>query len=149
MSDQSTLTVKRIVNANPETIFEALTDEKIMEKWFYADPEGKGATVKTNASVGGKFQIDMHSQKETYSHTGEFKEVIPNKKLVFTWNSHAVEDTVVTITLNETKDGTEITLVHEFLPSEEMIQGHNKGWNVIFDNLENILVNGNITVKGS
>ena len=136
MSNDSTLTVKRVINVRPETIFEALTDEKIMEKWFFADPEGTGATVKSEMSVGGKFKIDMHGQKESHTHTGEFKEVIPNKKLVFTWNSHVVEDTVVTITLSETEEGTEVTLVHEFMPNEDLLKGHNKGWNVIFDNLE-------------
>lgn len=142
MSDNSTLTVKRMINANPKTIFEALTDEKIMEKWFYADPEGLGATVKTKAAVGEKYQIDMHSQEETHTHTGEFKEVVPNKKLVFTWNSPVVEGTVVTITLNETKEGTEVTLVHEFMPNEKLYEGHNKGWNVIFDRLENLVAEG-------
>jgi uncharacterized protein YndB with AHSA1/START domain len=133
-----------MIDANPETIFEALTNEQIMEKWFFADPEGVGATVKTKASVGGKYQIDMHGKENTFTHTGEFKEVVPNKKLVFTWNSHVVEDTVVTITLNKTREGTEVTLVHEFLPNEKLVEGHNKGWNVIFDHLENLVAEGDI-----
>ncbi len=141
MSNNSTLTVKRTIKANAETIFKAFKDEKLMEKWFYADPEGVGATVKSNTSVGGKFQIDMHGKENTYTHTGEFKEVVPNKKLVFTWNSHVVEDTVVTITFNETEDGTEVVLVHEFMPSEEMIKGHTKGWNVILENLDKVVSN--------
>ncbi|MEX2478793.1 MAG: SRPBCC domain-containing protein [Gracilimonas sp.] len=139
MSNHSTLTVKRVIKADPETIFKAFTDEQIMKKWFYADPEGSGATVKSNTSVGGKFQIDMHGKKDTHTHIGEFKEVVPNKKLVFTWNSHVVEDTVVTITFNETNEGTEVTLVHEFMPNEQLLEGHKKGWNVILDHLDEIV----------
>lgn len=136
MSDNSTLTVKRTINAEPGTIFEALTDEKLMEKWFFAGPDGWSATVKSKALVGEQYQIDMHGENDTYTHIGEFKEVVPNKKLVFTWNSKAVQDTVVTITLNETKDGTEVTLVHEFMPNEEMIKNHTEGWTVILERLD-------------
>lgn len=139
MSDNSTLTVKRIINADAKTIFDAFSDEKLMEKWFYADPEGEGATVKSETSVGGNFRIDMHGKEETYTHTGEFKEVVPNKKLVFTWNSHVVENTVVTITLNETNGGTEVTLVHEFMPNKELLEGHTKGWGVILEHLGKVL----------
>lgn len=48
--------------------------------------------------------------------------------LCFPWNSEAEQDTLVTITLEETDEGTEITLVHEFLPNEEMVKNHTEGW---------------------
>lgn len=147
MNDNSSLTIKRVINAKPKAIFEALTNKKILEKWFYADPEGVGATVRTNAHEGGTFKIDMHGQKETFTHTGEYKEVVPNKKLVFTWNSHVVENTLVTITLNETGEGTEVTLVHEFMPNEKMREGHTKGWNVIFDHLDELVSKEELSVK--
>lgn len=139
MSNQSSLTVKRTIKADKKSIFKALTDEKIMEKWFFAGPDGWSATVKSKAAVGEKYQIDMHGENDTYTHTGVFKEIIPNEKIAFTWNSQAVKDTVVTITLTKIGDATEVTLVHEFMPNQEMIENHTRGWTVILERLDQVV----------
>lgn len=141
MSDDLELTVKRIIHADRETVFKALTDEHIMQKWFFAGEEGWGATVKNDPREGGNYNIDMHGANDTYRHNGTFKEVIPNEKLVFTWNSQAVQDTVVTITLAEVDGGTEVKLKHEFMPNEEMKKNHTEGWKQILQNLEKVVLN--------
>lgn len=143
MSKESTLTVSRTIQADKETIFKALTDENIMEKWFFAGPDGWSTTVKSKAAAGEKYKIDMHGEKETYTHTGEFREVVPNEKLVFTWNSNAVQNTLVTITLSEKNGATEVKLVHEFMPNKEMIENHTQGWTVILERLEGVVTNEN------
>lgn len=141
MTDDHELTVKRIIKADRETIFEALTDRAIMEKWFFAGPEGWSATVKNDARIGGTFRIDMHGKNDTYSHEGTYKEIIPNEKLVFTWNSKAVQETLVTITLTEVDGGTEIKLRHDFMPDEEMKKNHTEGWTQILKHLEKVVLN--------
>lgn len=110
-----------------------------MQKWFFAGPDGWSASVKSKAKVGEEYQIDMHGENDTYSHTGIYKEIIPNEKIVFTWNSQSVQDTVVTITLTEKGNATEIKLVHEFMPSEEMIENHTKGWKGILGRLDHVV----------
>lgn len=138
MDKNSTLTVKRVIKAEPETLWEALTDQQIMQKWFFAE-EGMSATVENNPETGGSFSVDMHGPKDTYSHEGIYKEMIPHKKIVFTWNSRFVSDTLVTITLKEVKGGTEVKLVHEFIPNEEVKQSHTQGWTQILENLGNVM----------
>lgn len=139
MKKESTLTVSRTINADKETIFKALTDQKVMQKWFFAGPDGWSATVKSKAKVGEEYKIDMHGENDTYMHTGIYKEVIPNEKIVFTWNSQAVQDTLVTITLNEKNGETEVKLVHEFMPNKEMIENHTQGWTVILERLDHVV----------
>lgn len=139
MDKDSTLIVKRIIDADPETLWEALTNQQIMQKWFFAE-EGMSATVENNPEAGGSFKIDMHGQKDTYSHEGIYKELIPRRKIVFTWNSRFVSDTLVTITLKEVKSGTEVKLVHEFMPNDEMKQSHTEGWTQILANLDGVAV---------
>lgn len=139
MSDDSTLTVKRIIDADPETLWEALTNQNIMQKWFYAAGEGWSASVENNPSPGGSFHIDMISPKDTYSHEGTYKELVPHEKIVFSWNSQAVTDTLVTITLKEVETGTEVKLEHEFMPNEEMKKNHTQGWTQILTNLEDVV----------
>lgn len=141
MSNESTLTVSRTIHADKETIFKALTDQNVMGKWFFAGPDGWSASVKSTAKVGEEYKIDMHGENDTYTHTGVYKEIIPNEKIVFTWNSQAVQDTVVTITLSEKGDATEVTLVHEFMPNKEMFENHTKGWTVILERLDNVVKN--------
>jgi len=139
MSDDSTLTVKRTMNADKKTVFKALTDQNVMEKWFFAGPDGWSASVKSTAKVGEEYQIDMHGENDTYSHTGVYNEIIPNEKIVFTWNSHVVQDTVVTITLAEKNGSTEVTLVHEFMPNKKALENHTKGWTVILERLDHVV----------
>ncbi|MBO6523760.1 MAG: SRPBCC domain-containing protein [Balneolaceae bacterium] len=134
-SNEHALEVSKIIDADKASIFKALTDNNIMEKWFFAGPDGWSATVEADVKTGGSYKIDMHSQEETYSHHGEYKEVIDNEKIVFTWNSQAVSDTVVTITLTDVEGGIEVKLVHDFMPNEEMKTNHTNGWTAILDRL--------------
>lgn len=140
-NDDSTLTVKRVIEADPETLFEALTNPEIMKRWFYAsDESGWSATVENNFREGGRYKIDMHGPEETYSHQGIYKEIIPNEKIVFSWNSPFVTGTVVTISLSKVNGGTEVSLKHEFLPNEEEKKKHTQGWTQILENLDQVLV---------
>lgn len=139
MSNDKSLTVSKTINADKATIFNALTDEKIMAKWFCAGPDGWSSTVKSNSELGGSYQIDMHNgEGVTYTHTGEYKEVTPNDKIVFSWNSQVVDDTLVTITLSEVEGGTEVKLVHEFLPNEQQVENHTGGWTMILERLHGV-----------
>jgi len=139
MDEESTLIVKRVINADPETLWEALTDQQLMQKWFFAEEE-MSATVENNPEAGGSFKIDMHGQENTYSHEGIYKELTPCEKIVFTWTSQFVRDTVVTIKLKEVDGGTEVKLVHEFMPNEEAKKSHTEGWTQILANLDGVVV---------
>ncbi len=129
--NEHAIEVSKVINADKPSIFKALTDNSIMEKWFFAGPDGWSAAVKADVKAGGNFKIDMIGDEETYTHTGEYKEVVENEKIVFTWNSQAVEDTLVTITLNSVEGGTEVKLVHDFMPNEQMQTNHTNGWTAI------------------
>ena len=133
--NEHALEVSKIIDADKASIFKALTDNSIMEKWFFAGPDGWSATVDADVKKGGTYKIDMHGEEDTYSHHGEYIEVITNEKIVFTWNSQAVSDTVVTITLTEVDGGTEVKLVHDFMPDEQMQTNHKNGWTAILERL--------------
>lgn len=134
-SNEHPLEVSKVINADRSQIFKALTNSSIMEKWFFAGPDGWSASVNANVIEGGKYTIDMHGEDVTHSHNGEYREVIENEKIVFTWNSQAVRDTIVTITLNEVDGGTEVKLVHDFLPNQQMKENHTNGWTAILGRL--------------
>ena len=72
---------------------------------------------------------------------GEYRELVPGRKIVFTWKFEDDEDwknhtSVVTVELSDRDGGTELRLIHEQLPSEQSRNGHNDGWNSALDKLE-------------
>ena len=119
-------------------MFEAFTDADIMSKWFFPG-EDMSAEVTNNPVVGGGYTLKMHAKSgDTYTHVGEYKEITPPDKLVFTWNSDFVQNTVVTVTFVESGSGTEVTVSHDLLPNDEMRQDHRKGWTGCLNRLESI-----------
>lgn len=130
------LIVKRIINAGIDSVFEAFSKPEIMRMWFYPD-EDMSAEVSNTFRVGGGYVIKMHTKTgDTYTHTGEYLEIVSPEKIVFTWNSDFVNDTVVTVTLSEAEDGTEVVLSHDFLPEGELTHKHRSGWGGCLDRLD-------------
>ena len=135
-------------------MFEAWTKPELLEKWL-VPPEGWTARSKTDVRVGGRYEQEMivghgdvqdpckpegYTVGEVLMHDGEYLEVKPPERLVFTWNSPAVKNSRVTIELKEVgNDSTEIWLTHELLPTEEIRQSHSGGWTAALDKLERLL----------
>lgn len=122
-----------------------------MSQWFIG---GDGTAKVTNDfRVGGSYQNIMTlkpsadgrqgcgtpSSSNERVHFGTYLEISPPEKIVFTWNSQVVEDSRVTIQLRDLGDSTELTLTHELLETEELRQGHSRGWDVCISNLAQYL----------
>jgi uncharacterized protein YndB with AHSA1/START domain len=72
---------------------------------------------------------------------GEYRELQPGEKIVFTWQWEDDEDwenkvSIVTVELIDRDDSTELRLTHERLPNESSRDGHTRGWNSAVDKLE-------------
>jgi uncharacterized protein YndB with AHSA1/START domain len=107
-----------------------------MAKWFFG-VEDWSVEVSNTLEIGGKYILNMvATDGKEYKHTGEYKVIAPPEKLVFTWNSDFAQNTVVTVNFSQVAEGTEITLTHEFLPTDEARKSHTKGWTVCLNNLE-------------
>lgn len=137
---ENTLVVSKVINASKEELFEAFSNPDIMSKWFYPN-EDMSVEVSNTFHVGGGYVLKMHSKDgEIYTHVGEYMEIVPPEKLVFTWNSDFVENTVVTVTFSNADSGTEVTISHDFLPEGEMKENHRGGWNGCLSRLESTMV---------
>ena len=102
--------------------------------------EMSGASVEVDFRVGGQFRIVMHGEQD-FEQTGQYLEIEPNKRLVFSWISHWMPPeeahTRVSVTLEPEGDGdTRLTLVHDQLPETGSYDGHRDGWSTILDKLE-------------
>lgn len=141
MTNIPSLIIKRVINAPCEEVFAAWSRPEIMNQWFFPMRAGWKANTKNNFKVGGEYKHDMVAEDGTvFSHTGIYKEIISNQKIVFTWNSCKVKNTLVTIQLQSIRKQTEITLLHEFLSNEEEYINHKNGWHECFEHLNKYLV---------
>lgn len=135
---ENTVVVKKFISAGRDEVFEAFTNADIMSKWFFPG-EDMSAEVTNNLELGGSYTLRMLAKNgDVYTHVGEYKEITPPEKLVFTWNSDFVQNTVVTVTFAESDSGTEVTVSHDLLPNDEMRQDHRKGWMGCLGRLESI-----------
>ena len=135
------LEIKRIINAPRDRVYAAWTDPAQLKQWF--GPENvQTRDLVADARVGGEFRWDLvDSEGEKMAMRGEFRELQPGKKVVFTWRWEDDEVwenhiSVVTVELSDRDGGTELRLIHEQLPSEQSRDGHNGGWNSALDKLE-------------
>jgi uncharacterized protein YndB with AHSA1/START domain len=144
-AEKTSLEIVRFINVPTDRVYDAWTDPAQLRQWF--GPENvRTRNITADVRVGGNYRWDLTSPEgEEMSAFGEYKELVPGKKIVFTWqwdNDEAWENrtSVVTIELVESRGGTELRLKHEKLPSEESRDRHNEGWNSLVDKLEQFLV---------
>jgi uncharacterized protein YndB with AHSA1/START domain len=94
--------------------------------------------------VGGKFRIVFGGpQGREHECAGIYKEVVPNRKLVFTWcwpNSTPERVSLVTIAFNPSGSGTDLKFLHEQFFDEAARDGHKRGWSESLAKLEVFLV---------
>ena len=140
-AEKTSLQIKRFINAPRERVYAAWTDPGELQRWF--GPEDvRIIKIAADVRVGGKYRWDLVKQDgEEWSCLGEYRELVPGRKIVFTWkwdDDEAWEnhDSVVTVELSDRNGGTEVTLTHEQLPSTESRDRHNEGWNSVLGRLE-------------
>jgi uncharacterized protein YndB with AHSA1/START domain len=132
--------ITKLLPATPEEVFAAWTDPASLKEWMCPGPV-TSATASLDLRVGGRFQIVMHRENSDASHVGEYREISPPNRLVFTWQSDGTlqQETLVTIELLPRGKQTELVLVHELLPNEHSAAQHTIGWQNIVEKLAGVL----------
>ena len=142
--DNRSLEIQRLIRAPRDRVYAAWTDPAQLRVWFGPD-KVKTRTFTADLRVGGKYRWDLTSPEgEEMSAYGEYRELQPGRKIVFTWQWDDDEDwkgltSVVTVELSDSKEGTLLTLRHENLPSEASRDRHTEGWTSLLDGLEKFI----------
>jgi len=140
-ADKTSLEIKRFINAPRERVYRAWTDPAQLKEWWGPDWV-RTRNITADVRVGGKYRWDLTDPDgDEMSAFGEYRELVPGKKIVFTWKWDDDENweehnSVVTVELSDRDGGTEVRLIHEKLPSEASRDRHNEGWNSVLDRLE-------------
>jgi uncharacterized protein YndB with AHSA1/START domain len=117
------------IAARPETVFGFFTDPAKMMRWM-------GKDIILDARPGGAYRTDING----YIARGEYLEVVPHSRLVFTWGWENAGSTpqpgasTVEISLIPDGDGTLLRLRHFGLSAEERM-AHGEGWDMFLPSL--------------
>lgn len=138
-----TMTTERTIKASQKTVFDAWLDPAMLARFMMPGPDMSVPVAKTEARVGGDFQITMHAGGNDIPHHGTYKEISPHERLIFTWfGPSPAEDSTVTLTFAPAAEGTHVTLRHDRFINEESRDNHNKGWTGILATLGQVLSQG-------
>ena len=143
LAAKPSLTLNRQYPVAPEKVWRAWTDAEAVKRWWGPGPGEPVSLAELDVRVGGRFRIVFGGPDgRMHECAGVYKEVVPNRKLVFTWtwpNSTPERVSVVTIVFQAVGKGTELQFTHEQLYDEQVRDDHKRGWSSSFDKLERFL----------
>jgi uncharacterized protein YndB with AHSA1/START domain len=143
LREKPSLALKRSYPVGPEKVWRAWTDPEALKRWWGPGPNEPVSLVQLDVRVGGRFRIVFGGpQGNDHEVQGVYKEVVPNRKLVFTWSwprTTPERESVVTIVFEAAGGGTELDFRHEQLFDESVRDGHKRGWTGALDKLEQYL----------
>jgi uncharacterized protein YndB with AHSA1/START domain len=123
-----------------------ITESAELVKWWgphgFVTPE---ATL--DVRVGGGYRFSMQPPEgEVFHLAGEFLEVDPDRRLVFTfrWEEPTADDreTVVTLSLRPLGDATELSLAQGQFATDERLRLHLNGWTESLEKLRDLVETG-------
>lgn len=121
------------VEARPETVFTFFVDPERYVRW-------QGARADLDPQPGGRYRVEMEDGSAV---VGEYVEVEPPRRLVFTWGWEGNPEvppgsSTVEVTLEPDGEGTFIRLRHSGLPTDEWRQVHRDGWDMFLGRLQDV-----------
>lgn len=135
------LIVQCNLHAPEETIWKALTENDQMKKWYFDIQDFK-------AIAGFEFNFTAGSDQKKYVHLCKVTDVIPGKKLAYTWKYKDYPgNSLVTFELSPEGDSTQIKVIHEGLETfpgtgDFSTDSFKKGWTqILCSNLKNYVEN--------
>ena len=136
-----TMTVRRRINAPAAKVFNAWLDPKIMSRFMMGKAEMTVPVAETDPRVGGRFKVVMATPDNEVVHSGEYKEITPHSRLVFTWVSpFSIEGSTVTLEFDDAGNGqTDVALTQVKFSDEGKRDGHQQGWTHILGRLAEVL----------
>jgi uncharacterized protein YndB with AHSA1/START domain len=140
------LTLARHYPVAPQKVWRAWTDPQALKKWWGVGPAEGVSLVELDVRVGGRYRIVFGgADGKAHELAGVYKEVVPNRKLVFTWTwprTTPERESLVTISFNEARGGTELSLRHEQFHDESVRDSHQRGWQPLLEKLAESLKDG-------
>ncbi|RAR70053.1 SRPBCC family protein [Flavobacterium aciduliphilum] len=137
------VTKHRVFTATPEKVYKAFTDADALASWIA--PYGFLCKVHSmELQVGGHYKMAFTNFGTGSSHSfgGEYLEIIPNEKLVYTDvfdDPNLPGQMITTITLRKVLCGTEHIATQEGIPDAIPTEMCYLGWQESIDKLKHLV----------
>jgi uncharacterized protein YndB with AHSA1/START domain len=138
-----TLDITRVLPAPRALVWRALTEPDELAKWW--GPHGfTTRSVELDLRVGGGYRFTMQPPEGDPFHlAGEFREIDPPDRLAYTfvWEEPTPDDreTLVTLSLRDHGESTEVRLTQGAFTTEERRTLHEGGWTDSFERLQDVI----------
>ncbi|QGW83205.1 SRPBCC family protein [Variovorax paradoxus] len=129
--ERPSLTLRRHYPVAAEKVWRAWTDPQALKAWFGPEEIVSVPLAEVDLRVGGRFRVTMlAADGETHDVSGVYQELVPNRKLVFSWawRSTPERESRVTVRIEPDGNGCELVLMHEQFFDEVARDGHEHGW---------------------
>jgi uncharacterized protein YndB with AHSA1/START domain len=137
--------VTRTFDAPARLVFDAWSRPELFKKWWV--PRSMGMTLHScemDVRTGGKYRLafgdDLVDQMAFF---GEYLDVVPDKRIVWTNEESGEAGSVTTVTFEE-RDGKTLLVLSELYPTKEALDAAGTGaqevMNETFGQLEELLV---------
>jgi uncharacterized protein YndB with AHSA1/START domain len=116
--------VTRTFDAPARLVFEAWTTPELFKRWWA--PRSMGMTLHScemDVRVGGRYRLNFGDGMDFF---GQYLEVTPPSRLVWTNEESGADGPVTTVTFEE-KDGKTLLVLHELYPSKEALDASGTG----------------------
>jgi uncharacterized protein YndB with AHSA1/START domain len=132
ITENPKLRLARHYTVAPEKVWRAWTDPKQVARWFYPSGQHEVVLAEADVRVGGSYRITLRGPAGKEDGAGGvYREVTPQRKLVFTWRGECGGDaeSLVTLSFTAAGGGTDFVLLHERFADVPTRDMHEAGWN--------------------
>lgn len=129
------------IATTPERLWEALTQGEFTRKYWY------DRRIESDWRVGSPVRF-FDGGSDDLTDSGVVLESDPPRRLVYTFRNEfdpevqAMGYSRVAFTLEDHAGIVKLTLIHDELPTEEMVEGFREGWAPILSSLKTFLESG-------
>lgn len=121
MTPKPTALAVQTFNVPPQRVYDAILDPAVIARFMFGPllREEEILHIRNEPGIGGAFSYKVRRGNSEIDHVGTFVELVPPKRIVFTWTIDAENDrdpSVVTIDITPTADGCSLRLSHEMAP---------------------------------
>jgi len=128
-----TLRAARRYAASPARVFDAWLDPAVARQWLFATASHPLAYIEIDARVKGSFCfVDRQDAVDGTRYTGEYLEITPPQRLVFTLSVAKFVETRVTVVIAPLAKGCRLTLLHENVPRDHASTMHGRWTGILF-----------------
>jgi len=149
-SDQDVVVTELEVNAPMERVFQALTDQAQLMRWWGQEGECKATVWEMDARVGGKWRFEasdpsgkmMVNGVASFKAEGEIVEFDSPRSLAYTWianwHDRPAQSTLVRWELTPSEGGTMVRVTHSGLADLAVArEDYSGGWPGVLNYLKN------------